>query len=188
MVRICTTVVGILAALATASLGKPVGIQTSVADVQQDMEYIRLDSLPKLTSAVQNLGSSPDEVTGSQVQALNSGAVGLLNALNKLDSDIKGVPSVSSDEAARVLGTLEEAHPKIVSPIDELKGKSTAFTGNKTGLKTPIHVQMGKLKTVYVKMADDFLEKSPEGPWKDSGMALRSDAIQHFDECLKAFA
>ena len=68
MVHICTTVVGILAALAAASHGKPIGVQSIVANVRQDIADIRAGPLPDLSRAIDNLGSTPDEVTGAQVQ------------------------------------------------------------------------------------------------------------------------
>ncbi|KAK1231160.1 hypothetical protein PQX77_005686 [Marasmius sp. AFHP31] len=188
MVRICTTVVGILAALATTSFGKPVDAQTSVADVQRDMASIRSGPLPELTAAIHNMGSSPDTLTDSQLQALNSGAEGLLNALKQLVSTTEDVSSVSPDEAEGVMRTFEETHPEIINPIDELKGKSSAFTENKAVYKEAICNKLNSMGNDYVKATGRCMKISPEGPWKTRGEALRRDAVQHFSALLKAFS
>ncbi|KAG7088487.1 hypothetical protein E1B28_012475 [Marasmius oreades] len=186
MVRICTTVVGVLVALASFSVSKPVAIHASVADVQADFATIRNVNIPRLNNAIANLPDSPDEVKGPEVAEVQRATAALSSKMIETDGHVKDVPSVDRDEAEMLLTSMEVSHRTILGPIDAIAAKSGTFTGKEAPLRPLVRREIVKLKVNYVQLADDLLAKTPDD-MKPRGEVLKSDAVQHFDNAINEY-
>ncbi|KAK7056740.1 hypothetical protein VNI00_002457 [Paramarasmius palmivorus] len=166
MVRVLNGILVVFVSFAVSALGRPINVQATPSDVQNDIREIVAGPLPQLYDAVNSL---PDNQLPSQ-QLLTNLALknqALVNALNHGDTDINNVAgTVSYADAKAILTQLGQNQAKIDATIDLISFKAdTTFSGS-AGIRFIVGRQLKRFYDAYV---------TPE--LKSEGKALFDDGI-----------
>ncbi|KAL0580119.1 hypothetical protein V5O48_001895 [Marasmius crinis-equi] len=187
MVRIGTTVVGVLAALATAALANPTGIQCTADKVYDDVVGIHQNHVSRLDAAVNGLGTSPDQVTDMQIQDLENATEGLQKAMSNLDGDVECTPSVSTDDAKKIFGELKNTNPLLLDALHGIATKNTVFTGKYAFVRKMLPAALSNFEKAYSTSANGLLAKCSDPGVKRDGQEMVLGVIAAFKAAEQAY-